>query len=145
MRLEGDIYGVGSDGQVLSLVPFHGFSPTLKSLRLIFFRFPSSQISDLIFSFPLLEDPLVSPPPIIRPTTTTDEFNQKHNAIERSNPRLLGYWTFVYLRRAIEETARSGWNLIASLPVSGNRTRLVLGLVRCAMTCRRTKCEKPHG
>ena len=38
------------------LVPFHGFSPVLKSLRLIIVAFPPSQIFNLILSFPLLED-----------------------------------------------------------------------------------------
>jgi len=41
---------------VASLIPFHGFSPALKSLRIspIFIPFP--EVFDLIFSFPLLED-----------------------------------------------------------------------------------------
>ena len=38
------------------LVPFHGFSPVLESLRINFTSFPSSYIFDFINSFPLLED-----------------------------------------------------------------------------------------
>jgi hypothetical protein len=38
------------------LVPFHGFSPAMKSLRLAFLSFPLPQIFNLILSFPLLED-----------------------------------------------------------------------------------------
>jgi hypothetical protein len=45
-----------------SLVPFHGFSPAMKSLRMVLVIFPSSQIFNLILSFPLLEDIAVSPP-----------------------------------------------------------------------------------
>jgi len=44
------------DRSALSLVPLHGLSPVVKSLRLNFIDFPSSQISDFIFSFPVLED-----------------------------------------------------------------------------------------
>jgi hypothetical protein len=40
----------------VSLVPFHGISPTVKSLRMVLPGFPSSHIFDLILSFPLLED-----------------------------------------------------------------------------------------
>jgi hypothetical protein len=39
-----------------SLVPFHGLSPVLKSLRVTVLAPLSSQIIDLVFSFPLLED-----------------------------------------------------------------------------------------
>jgi len=40
----------------VSLVPFHGLSPIIKSLRVEFIAFPSSQMFDLVLSFPLLED-----------------------------------------------------------------------------------------
>ena len=84
VRLEVDIYGAGTDGPVFSLVPFHGFSPALKSLHLIFFSFSSSQISDLIFSFPLLEDLLVFTS-THHPTDDDDDFNQKPDAVKRSS------------------------------------------------------------
>ena len=45
-----------------SLVPFHGFSPAMKSLRMILVIFPSPQIFNLVLSFPLLEDLAVIPP-----------------------------------------------------------------------------------
>ena len=38
------------------LVPFYGFSPTIKTLRVVFARLPPSPIFNLILSFPLLED-----------------------------------------------------------------------------------------
>jgi hypothetical protein len=44
------------DDSAISLVPFHGLSPFIKSLRVTAPALPSSRIFDLIFSFPLLED-----------------------------------------------------------------------------------------
>jgi hypothetical protein len=38
------------------LIPFHGFSSTIKSLRVVVPHLPTSQIFSLIFSFPLLRD-----------------------------------------------------------------------------------------
>ena len=48
------------EDRAISLVPFHGFSPVLKSLRMASSAFPHSQIFNLICSFPLLEDVSVS-------------------------------------------------------------------------------------
>jgi len=42
--------------QAVSLVPFHGLSPVMRSLRLTFATLPYSKIFNLILSFPLLED-----------------------------------------------------------------------------------------
>jgi hypothetical protein len=44
------------DESVISLVPFRGFSPVIKSLRVLFPVHPPSQVFDLILSFPLLDD-----------------------------------------------------------------------------------------
>ena len=43
-------------GMTVSLIQFHGFSPVLKSLHIISSAFSRSKISNLICSFPLLED-----------------------------------------------------------------------------------------
>ena len=48
------------EDRAISLVPFHGFSPVLKSLRMASSAFPHSQIFNLICSFSLLEDVSVS-------------------------------------------------------------------------------------
>jgi hypothetical protein len=53
-----DSQGLLSDSS--SLVPFHGFSPTLKSLDISFPLHPSLWIIKLIVSFPFLEDLVVS-------------------------------------------------------------------------------------
>jgi hypothetical protein len=55
VQLEVGSY-MGHGDESLSLVPFHGFSPIVKSLRMTFTALPSSQIVDLILSLPLLED-----------------------------------------------------------------------------------------
>jgi hypothetical protein len=44
------------DDPEFSLIPFHGFSPALKSLSVSYLGFPFSQILNLIRSFPLIED-----------------------------------------------------------------------------------------
>ena len=46
----------------ISLVPFHGFSPVLKSLRVDSSALTHSQIFDLVRSFPLLEDLSIDAP-----------------------------------------------------------------------------------
>ena len=57
MRLELDVGGGGPNYMsTVSLLPFHGFSPLLKSLRINSISFPSSKVFDLIHTFPLLED-----------------------------------------------------------------------------------------
>ena len=56
-HLEVDNHSIISESQLATfLVPFHGFSPSLKSLYVDFTSLPSSQIFDLILSFPLLEN-----------------------------------------------------------------------------------------
>ena len=48
--------GSDVDTSEASFIPFRGFSPILKSLRVDFPTLPSAQIFNLILSFPLLED-----------------------------------------------------------------------------------------
>ena len=51
-----DAFAMYFHGFTVTLVPFHGFSPVVKSLHMTFiFNFPP-QLFDLILSFPLLED-----------------------------------------------------------------------------------------
>ena len=47
---------VSSDESKISLLPFHGLSPTVKSLRLYFIDLPPPRVLDLAITFPLLED-----------------------------------------------------------------------------------------
>ena len=54
--LELDTRNTHADESGISLVPFHGLSPAIKSLRIGFGTLPPSKIFNLILSFPLLED-----------------------------------------------------------------------------------------
>ena len=49
------------DKPEISLIPFHGFSPELRSLRVASADFPSLPISNLIHSFPRLQDLAILP------------------------------------------------------------------------------------
>lgn len=55
-----DTQSTHTEELMTSLVPFHGFSPTVKSLRVNFVFLPPSRIFTLALSFPLLEDLIVS-------------------------------------------------------------------------------------
>ena len=55
-RLEVTSQRTYADEAGASFVPLHGFSPIIKSLYADFTFLPSSQIFDLVLSFPLLED-----------------------------------------------------------------------------------------
>ena len=69
-----------SSGSEVSLVPFHNFSPVLKSLEVVSTTIPRSQIIDLVCSLPLLEDLCVvddgvgggdrDPGPALEPSTS---------------------------------------------------------------------------
>ena len=54
--LDVDIDGLFADAGSVSLVPFHGFSPIIKSLRVTAAVLSSWRVLGLILSFPLLED-----------------------------------------------------------------------------------------
>jgi hypothetical protein len=56
MRLVLGGRGEYLDKSAISLAPFHGFSLAIRSLHMTFDVPPSSQIFNLILSFPLLED-----------------------------------------------------------------------------------------
>ena len=49
-------FDVEFDGPKNSLLPFHGFSPVLKSIHVDYSHFPCSQILNFVHSFPLIED-----------------------------------------------------------------------------------------
>jgi len=56
MHLEVGSRALHTDKAGVSLVPLHGLSPVVKSVRAYFITLPSSQIFDLVLSFPLLEN-----------------------------------------------------------------------------------------
>ena len=53
--VRGNPTNVG-DLESITLTPYHGFSPTLKSLRVFFNTLPNPQIPDLISTLPILEN-----------------------------------------------------------------------------------------
>jgi len=55
-QLEVGRNAVPRNTPVIPLLPFHGLSPVVKTLRIDFTLLSSSKVFDLIFSFPLLED-----------------------------------------------------------------------------------------
>ena len=56
VHLKMDVVAAGFKQISISLVPFHRFSPVLRSLRVVSTVLTPSQIFDLLRSFPLLED-----------------------------------------------------------------------------------------
>ena len=67
----------------VSLVHFHGLSPTLTSLCLFHFTNPFSEVLDLVCSFPLLEDLFLTPLGTERVTNRWE--------IPSTSPKLTGY------------------------------------------------------
>jgi hypothetical protein len=71
----------------LSLVPFHGLSPVLKSLRVTVPALPPSWIIDFSLSFPLLEDLAVNPDPYHGALDDNGgSFNGPLTAVQPSSP-----------------------------------------------------------
>ena len=71
----------------VSLIPFQGFSPIVKTFRVFFAVLPSSQIFNLILSFPLLQDLCATS--CIAETGTGDGSDGTSTAIRPSSPPVL--------------------------------------------------------
>jgi hypothetical protein len=95
-----------------SLVPFHGISPVLKSLRLNIPHLPSARIFDLILSFPLLEDLAV----MINQTSVDgdddSEDDETPTAAQSSTPRIYTGSLELYLPGGMKPITRR----LSSLP-----------------------------
>ena len=85
------------------LVPFHGFSPVIKSLFVKIPFLSSSQIFDLIFSFPLLED--LSIFTLTSLTVENDHPNLLPTATLPSTPPMTGY-LYLFRRKGLKPLAR---------------------------------------
>jgi hypothetical protein len=94
-----------------SLAPFHGLSPILKSLRVICPALPSSQIIDLILSFPLLEDLTVTTSYGML-TDNGDGSNGLLTAVQPSSSPTFTGSLELYMRGGMEPVARQ----LLSLP-----------------------------
>ena len=86
----------------VSLLPFHGFSPVVKSLRFGFVVVPSSRIFDLILSFPLLEDLSVAAYDRVIDNDSNHPLTVVHNS---GPPRLTGSLE-LHLREGLEHISR---------------------------------------
>ena len=82
VHLEVGDLGSTSRGSAISLVPFHGFSPIIKSLRIAFTALSSSQMFALMLSFPLLEDLTA----ITYYKTEDNTLDELSNAVQPPNP-----------------------------------------------------------
>jgi hypothetical protein len=101
------------------LVPFHGFSPAIKSLAVDFFVFPPSHVFDLILSFPLLEDLFIlndDPDSILG----NNIFDRQPAEIQSSSPPVFpDAWNFLSLRNGLH-----GFSIVVPAkrpPFSGTR------------------------
>ena len=95
-----------------SLVPFHGISPALKSLRLNIPHLPSARIFDLIFSFPLLEDLAVIINQTLADSDDDSEDDETPTAAQPSTPRMLTGSLELYLPGGMKPITRR----LSSLP-----------------------------
>jgi hypothetical protein len=112
---------VGSQGPFASisssLVPFHCFSPAVKSLRIAFPVLPFPQVFNLIFSFPLLEDLAV--------TSSYDGSDRPPTARPLRSPMLTGSLD-LYLRGGMDHFVRR----LLSLPGGIHFRKLTLTWLR---------------
>ena len=99
-RLEVGCQGLSADTSATPLVPFHGFSPVIKSLRLIVLALPPSALFNLILSFPLLEDLVV----IVHGEVSTDSgdgFEEDAIATQPSSQPMFTGSLELYLERGM--------------------------------------------
>ena len=126
--------GGWGNGQV-SLLPFHGVSPAIKSLSLDTISIPPSEIFGLVCSFPLLEDFALN---MVRCEPGVDEW-----AAPLTSPRLTGSLKLSSVVGGIDRTARRLFDFpnglhfteIVLVCVDGADFKLVTDLVsRCSST-----------
>jgi hypothetical protein len=111
-----------ADGS-FSLVPFHGLSPVLKSLRVTGLVPPSSQIIDLILSFPLLEDLVVyvnTPHGVL--TDNDDSPNMLLTAVQPSNSPVFSGFLELHMKGGMGSFTRQ----LLSLPIDIHFRKLAL-------------------
>ena len=85
VHFELDIRKRNFNDPAVSLVPFHAFSPIIRSLRVTTNRFPPSRTFDLINSFPLLEDLSVA---TYDGSRSYDGHNNRSTAVQPLSPPL---------------------------------------------------------
>ena len=88
-----------------SLVPFHGFSPAVKTLCVDLALPPSSEVFDLILSFPLLEDLTVTAYDN-RSADSSDGPDKSWRTIQPSSPPMLSGSLKLFLGGRVSRLAR---------------------------------------
>jgi len=84
VNLKLDAYRADIENAERFLVPFHGISPTIKSLYVYIAALPSSWVLDLILSFPLLEDLALDGDDLL--ISNIDDPDELPTSIQPSNP-----------------------------------------------------------
>ena len=135
------------------LVPFHGFSPSLKSLSMNFTSLPSSRAFNLILSFPLLEDLKVIAhfsaigddndpgrlPALVQPSATPPKFTGSLELIMRGGAEHVARWLCLLSNGIHFRKLTITWNFEQDLSMT---TALV---ERCSHTLEyiRVTCNPP--
>jgi len=120
VKLELDDQRTHAHESEVSLLPLHGFSPALKSLRVQFMIIPSSRIFDLMLSFPLLGTLAVVA--LDTSIDNGDGSNGLSTVIQRSNPPTFTGSLELFMRGGMEHIARR----LLSLPGGINFRKLTL-------------------
>jgi hypothetical protein len=99
LEIMGGNWNLVNPGPV-SLVPFHGFSPALKSLHVSLTALPSPQVFNLIISFPLVEDLAVIATPA-DPYDSVHGYDELPIATQPSSPYMFTGSLELYLSMGI--------------------------------------------
>jgi len=86
VHLEVNGHSVATTESTVSLAPFHGFSPAIKSLYVSFAILPCSWVFSLVLSFPLLEDLTLIAYDIDASTDNGDDPDGPPTTIQSSKP-----------------------------------------------------------
>ena len=99
----------------IPIVPYHGLSPTLKSLRVTAPALPSSHIFDLILSFPLLEDLALAVSSILVDNGDGPEGVEMSTTTQSSSSPVFSGTLDLYLRAGTRSFARRLLSLQSSI------------------------------
>ena len=111
----------------VSLVPLHGFSPALKSLRVSLITLPSPQVFNLIISFPLVEDlAVISISTFADPYDSAHGYDEPPTATQPSSPYMFTGSLELYLSMGIVPFTRR----LLSLPGGVHFRELTLRWLR---------------
>ena len=117
---------IDSGERVRSLVPFHGFSPVIKSLHMYIPALPPSRIFNLILSFPLLENLVVAIREAWADGDDSPEGDETPTAAQPPNPTTFAGSLELYLKGGMNPLAHR----LLSLPGGIHFQKLTLTWIR---------------